>query len=77
MDVSEIRGVAIDTVKTQAKAVYAKTGVLSLFIKQLCRTITHLKSNQWSGHSERSVWPALREWKICLPDICCVKAVGG
>ena len=77
MDVSEIRGVAIDTVKTQAKAVYAKTGVLSLFIKQLCRTITHLKSNRWSGHSERSVWPALREWKICLPDICCVKAVGG
>ena len=29
MNVSEIRGVAIDTVKTQAKAVYAKTGVLN------------------------------------------------
>ncbi|MDB3912718.1 helix-turn-helix transcriptional regulator, partial [Paracoccaceae bacterium] len=29
IDVSEIRGVAIVTVKTQAKAVYAKTGVLN------------------------------------------------
>jgi DNA-binding CsgD family transcriptional regulator len=29
MNVSEIRGVAIETVKTQAKAVYAKTGVLN------------------------------------------------
>jgi len=29
MNVSEIRGVAIDRVKTQAKVVYAKTGVLN------------------------------------------------
>lgn len=42
MNVSEIRGVAIDTVKTQAKAVYAKTGVLNR--AQLVRKIVAIAS---------------------------------